>query len=160
MGTGLEGLADSDYGLFFCHGQQNGAQHRYRVLLFWENHGLKAIMEAFESKRRTRYQWRKQFRAGNHNVESLNEKARARRKRGKRLWLRSLSRRSGGLGATIPILAKRSFTPLSKVLVIRESKAVPSRKQSGESSPISPIRCAAAQSNSDPGALNRQKKDS
>ena len=73
--------------------------------------------------------------------------------------LKRLSRRSGGLGATIQISAKRSFTRLSKVSVIRESKAVPRRKPSGESSPISPIRCAAAQLNSDPkGNESREKR--
>ena len=159
-GYGIRGFGRfSDYGLRFLAMVSETAQHRYRVLLFWEKHGLKPTMEAFEIKRRTLYQWRKQLREGNHNLESLNEKSRAPRKGESGCGLKRLSRRSGGLGATIQISAKRSFTRLSKVSVIRESKAVPSRKPSGESSPISPIRCAAAQLNSDPkGNESREKR--
>jgi hypothetical protein len=62
------------------------AQYRHRVLLFWEKHGLKPTMEAFEVRRRTLYYWCSQLRAGGGDPEALNEKGRAPRKRRRRLW--------------------------------------------------------------------------
>ena len=76
----------SDYGLRFLAMVSDTAQARYRALLFWDKYGLEATMEAFKVKRRTLYHWRKQLRDRNQEIESLNEKSRAPRKRRKRLW--------------------------------------------------------------------------
>ncbi|MER3466643.1 MAG: hypothetical protein C4340_05905, partial [Armatimonadota bacterium] len=40
------------------------AQERYRILCFWEKHGLLATREAFGVSRRTLYAWRQRLRAG------------------------------------------------------------------------------------------------
>lgn len=40
------------------------AQERYRILCFWEKHGLEATQEAFGVSRRTLYAWRQRLRAG------------------------------------------------------------------------------------------------
>jgi hypothetical protein len=53
------------------------------VLRFWEKYGLEPAMEAFKVKRRTLYHWRSRLRKGAENLEALNEKSRAPRKRRK-----------------------------------------------------------------------------
>jgi hypothetical protein len=69
-----------DYGLRFLAMVSGKARYRYRVLQFWEKHGL-ADAEAFELKRRTLYHWRSQLRKAGEDLEALNEKSRAPRKK-------------------------------------------------------------------------------
>jgi hypothetical protein len=40
------------------------AEQRYRILCFWEKHGLLATQEAFGASRRTLYAWRERLRMG------------------------------------------------------------------------------------------------
>ncbi|MFK2901320.1 helix-turn-helix domain-containing protein [Dyella jejuensis] len=40
------------------------AQQRYRIVCFWEKHGLLATQEAFGVSRRTLYAWRQRLHAG------------------------------------------------------------------------------------------------
>jgi len=116
-------------------------------------------MEAFEIKRRTLYQWRKQLREGNHNLESLNEKSRAPRKRRKRLWPKEVIEEIRRLRSDYPNLGKEKLYPFIKSFCDQRKQSCPKPKPSGESSPISPIRCAAAQLNSDPkGNESREKR--
>jgi len=61
------------------------AKYKYKVLVFWEKHGLKATLDAFPVKRSTLFLWKQQFTEG-EKVESLNEKSRAPRSRRKRVW--------------------------------------------------------------------------
>ena len=91
------------------------AQYRHRVLLFWERHGVKATMEAFEINRRTLYHWRKQFRDGKEAIESLNEKSRAPRKRRKRLWPKAILDEIGRLRKAHPNLGKEKLYRFLKV---------------------------------------------
>jgi hypothetical protein len=72
-------------------------------------------MEAFEAKRRTLYQWRKQFRDGKEGIESLNEKSRAPRKRRKRLWPKAISEEIGRLRKEHPNLGKEKIYSFLKV---------------------------------------------
>ena len=61
------------------------AKYKYKVLVFWEKHGLKATLDAFPVKRSTLFLWKQQFTEG-EQVESLNEKSRAPKKKRKRNW--------------------------------------------------------------------------
>ena len=51
------------------------AHHRAKVLVFWEKHGLEATIDAFDIKRRTLYNWKKQWEEGGKKIEALNEKS-------------------------------------------------------------------------------------
>ena len=62
------------------------AKHRYRVLVFWEKYGLEAAAEAFKTKRRTLFNWKKKFNEGGRKVEALNDKSKTPRTRRKRIW--------------------------------------------------------------------------
>ena len=62
------------------------AKHKYRVLCFWDKHGLSATIEAFNVKKRTLYGWKSKFKRGGNKPEALNEKSKAPRKRRKRIW--------------------------------------------------------------------------
>ena len=62
------------------------ALERARILAFWEKRGLEATREAFQVKRRTLFNWKQQFAKGGKQLEALNEKSRAPKKKRKRLW--------------------------------------------------------------------------
>ena len=62
------------------------ALHKARVLAFWEKHGLKATLDAFEVKRRTLFNWKRQFNQGGRVNIALNEKKRTPKKKRVRIW--------------------------------------------------------------------------
>lgn len=62
------------------------AKKRYRILIFWNKHGLKATLDAFEVSERTLKNWNASLKKGGGMVEALNPKSRAPHVRRKRLW--------------------------------------------------------------------------
>ena len=62
------------------------ALEKVRILAFWEKHGLEAALEAFQIKRRTLFNWKKQFIEGGKKPEALNEKKRTPKTKRKRSW--------------------------------------------------------------------------
>lgn len=62
------------------------ALHRAKVLAFWEKHGSEATHEAFSVKRRTLFNWKKQWNEGGRKPEALNEKKTIPKTKRKRLW--------------------------------------------------------------------------
>lgn len=62
------------------------AKDRARTLTFWSNHGLDATLDAFPVKRRALFDWQRRLREGGGNLESLNDRSRAPRRRRRRLW--------------------------------------------------------------------------
>jgi len=111
-GYGIRGFGRfCDYGLRYLAMVSDKAQYRYRALLFWEKYGLAATLEAFEVKRRTLYQWRKQFNDGKEEIGCLNERSRAPRKRRKRLWPREVLQEISRLRTVHPNLGKEKLYP-------------------------------------------------
>jgi len=55
------------------------ALHKAKVLVFWEKHGLQATMDAFGTKRRTLFYWKKELKEGKGGTEALNPKTKRRR---------------------------------------------------------------------------------
>jgi transposase InsO family protein len=51
------------------------AKRKARILAFWQKHGLEATIEAFGTKRRTLYFWKRQQKDGGGSFEALNEKS-------------------------------------------------------------------------------------
>ena len=71
-------------------------------------------MEAFEIKRRTLYHWRKKLNDANCDLESLNERSRAPRKRRKRLWPKEIIEEIRRLRSERPNLGKEKLYPFVK----------------------------------------------
>jgi transposase InsO family protein len=61
------------------------AKERVRILAFWEKHGDEAAKEAFKVSRRTLFRWQKALSQTAGNLEGLNKKSTAPRKRRKRV---------------------------------------------------------------------------
>ena len=51
------------------------AKHKAKVLSFWQKHKLEATKEAFGVKERTLYNWKRQLKKGQGEIESLNDKS-------------------------------------------------------------------------------------
>lgn len=47
---------------------------KFKILVFWEKHGLEAALDAFQVKRRTLFYWKSLFNQGGRKPEALNEK--------------------------------------------------------------------------------------
>jgi len=62
------------------------AKYKAKILVFWEKHGLEAVLDAFPVKRSTLYLWKQQWEQGNKRIEALNEKSRAPQTKRKRIW--------------------------------------------------------------------------
>jgi len=95
------------------------AKRKAKVLVFWEKHGLEAMLDAFPHKRSTLYLWKQQWEKGGKKIEALNEKSRAPRTKRKRLWspevieeIKKLRREHPNLGGEKlhPLLAGFSAT--------------------------------------------------
>lgn len=90
------------------------AVKRTKILTFWEKHGLKTTMEAFEVKRRTLFAWKKRLNEKG-NIEALNDKSRAPRKRRKREWPHEVIGEIRRLRNSRPNLGKdKLYIPLRK----------------------------------------------
>ena len=85
--TGVKGfLTIYNYGLRYRYMITQKALHKARVLAFWQKYGLDATLEAFKVKRRTLFNWKKQFKTGDSKPEALNEKSKTPKTKRKRLW--------------------------------------------------------------------------
>jgi transposase InsO family protein/transposase-like protein len=62
------------------------AEHKLKIIAFWEKHGLEPTIEAFSVKKRTLYNWKKQLKEGQGKAEALNEKSRRPKSLRKRAW--------------------------------------------------------------------------
>jgi len=51
------------------------AKHKLKVIAFWQKHGLKAALDAFNVKERTLYLWKAQIKKWSGAAEALNEKS-------------------------------------------------------------------------------------
>lgn len=76
----------ADYALRWAYMITEKAKQKARVLAFWDKHGLQATMEAFDVKRRTLFEWKRQFKQGGQKAEALNEKSKAPKITRKRSW--------------------------------------------------------------------------
>src|ERR1035437_4153409 len=62
------------------------AKQRYRILIHWQKHGLESTIDAFGILRRTLFNWKRAFNAGDKKVEALNPKSRKPKTTRKRSW--------------------------------------------------------------------------
>lgn len=62
------------------------ALKKARILAFWEKHGLKATLDAFNVKKRTLYYWKQNLQEGNGKLEALNDKSTIPQTKRIRIW--------------------------------------------------------------------------
>lgn len=85
--TGIKGfLTLYNDGLRYRYMLTEKAKYKFKVLVFWEKHGLEATLDAFVVKRRALFYWKKQFEQGGKRPEALNEKKRTPKEKRKRFW--------------------------------------------------------------------------
>ena len=88
------------------------ALKKAKILVFWEKHGLDATIEAFDTKRRTLFDWKKKWIAGGKKSEALNEKSKAPKTKRKRLWDEDILSEIKRLRWEHPNLGKEKIYPL------------------------------------------------
>ena len=62
------------------------AKHKLKVIAFWQKHGLKAALDAFNVKERTLYLWKAQIKKWSGAAEALNEKSKRPKRARQREW--------------------------------------------------------------------------
>jgi transposase InsO family protein len=107
------------------------AKHKYKVLCFWDKHGLEATVEAFNVKKRTLYDWKKNLRKGGNKPEALNEKSKAPRTRRKRIWSLEILNEIKRLREKYPNLGKDKIYPELKIFCDARNLKCPKPKTIG-----------------------------
>lgn len=62
------------------------AKQKAKILIFWKKHGTEATEEAFGTKRRTLFNWKRLLKESEGKIEALNPKKRIPKNRRKRSW--------------------------------------------------------------------------
>ena len=88
------------------------ARQRFKILVFWERHGLGATLDAFPFKRRSLFNWQRKLREGGGKAEALNPGSRAPRAKRKRLWNPRIIIELKRLRVEYPNLGKEKLYPL------------------------------------------------
>src|SRR3989344_4426140 len=93
---------------------QQEAEKRLRILIFWEKHGDGAAKEAFMISRRTLYRWQEPLRREAGKLQGLDKRSTAPKKRNVRRIPAELEARLGGFRKKHPRLGKKKLAPLLK----------------------------------------------
>jgi transposase InsO family protein len=107
------------------------ALKKAKILVFWEKHGLDAAIEAFEVKRRTLFDWKKKWVAGEKKPEALNEKSRAPKRKRVRMWDEDIVAEIKRLRWEHPNLGKEKLHPLLVVSCKEKNLVCPAAKTIG-----------------------------
>lgn len=76
LSYGVKGFVSlNEYAIRWLRMVTQKAQHKYKVLAFWEKHGLQATMDAYGTKKRTLYHWKSLLKKGRGKPEVLNEQS-------------------------------------------------------------------------------------
>jgi transposase InsO family protein len=104
---GLVKIADLAYEL---DNMSQSANDKFKVLCFWDKHGLQATIDAFGITRRTLYYWRSKLKAG--GKVALNDKSRIPIVKRKRQWDVAIIDEIRYLRQSYPNLGKDKLHPL------------------------------------------------
>lgn len=107
------------------------AEERLRALVFWEKHGLEAVLDAFPVKKRTLFAWKRKLKEGGGKVESLNPGSRTPRIKRKRLWDERIISELKRLRSEYPNLGKEKIYPLLEEFCIPFKLSCPKPKTIG-----------------------------
>jgi transposase InsO family protein len=109
IGYGIKGFkAVADRALYWdmiC----KSAEERYKILGFWERHGLGATQEAFHLSRRTLFAWRAQLRRGKGQAHALTPRSTRPKQLRQRQWPAALIEEIRRLRSLHPNLGKEKL---------------------------------------------------
>jgi len=88
------------------------ALHKFKVLVFWEKHGIQAAIDAFGVKRRTLFYWKSLFEKGGRKPEALNEKKTIPKTKRRRIWPYEIRAEIKRLRQEHPNLGSEKIYPL------------------------------------------------
>jgi transposase InsO family protein len=91
---------------------QNEAERRLRILIFWEKHGMGATTEAFSVSKRTLYRWRHMLVKGEGKIVALDTHSTRPKTIRRRIYPEGLCDRIRTLRGEHPRLGKKKLTPL------------------------------------------------
>lgn len=107
------------------------AKERTRKLAFWEKHGLQAALEAFQVSRRTLFYWQQRLNEGHGQLDSLNVRSQAPRRKRKRLWDERIVAEMKRIRWEHPNLGKEKIYPLLHTYANTLNLACPKPKTIG-----------------------------
>jgi Helix-turn-helix domain len=107
------------------------AEERYKVLCFWERHGLAATQEAFGVSRRTLYAWRARLKAGGGNAHACGPRSTRPRHVRHRCWPLAVSKEIRRLGGLYPNLGKEKLHPFVRRFCQARGLVCPSARTIG-----------------------------
>lgn len=90
------------------------ALRKAKILVFWEKHGLPATLDAFPTKRRTLYLWKKKFEESGGKIESLNDQSRTPKRKRMRQWNNGILEEIKRIRWNYPNLGKEKIFPILK----------------------------------------------
>jgi transposase InsO family protein len=109
------------------------AEQRYKVLCFWEKHGLAASQEAFGVSRRTLYAWRKQLRQGGGKPHAIAPQSTRPKRLRHRRWPAAVIGEIRRLRRARPNLGKEKLRPFLQTFCQREQLPCPGTRTIGRS---------------------------
>ena len=110
---------------------ESEAEQRYRILGFWEKHGLAATLDAFQVSRRTLFNWKARFLAEGGNIAALCQKSKAPTRRRKREWPVAVVAEIRRLRQAHPNLGKEKLAILLAPLCAQHELVCPSARTIG-----------------------------
>jgi len=87
------------------------ANKRYKILKFWDKHGLEATIDAFKVSRRTLYNWKKKLKKSS-TINILANQSRTPVIKRKRIWPTIIYEQIKKLRIERPNLAKEKIYPI------------------------------------------------
>ena len=119
------------------------AEERYKILAFWERHGLSATQEAFDVSRRTLFAWQAQLRGGQGRPHSLAPRLTRPKRLRQRSWPQPLIDQIRSLRKAHPNLGKEKLHVLLKPFRHAHSLSLPlAPAPSDDSSLMRRTKCA------------------
>lgn len=111
------------------------AEQRYKVLCFWEKHGLAATQEAFGVSRRSLYAWRAQLRAGGGQPHAVAPGSTRPKQVRQRRWPLPVIEEIRRLRQAHPNLGKEKLHPFVQQFCVEQRLEYPSTRTPRERKP-------------------------
>ncbi len=100
---------------------QKEAERRVKILGFWAEHGEEAVHDAFGVSRRTLYRWKAALEETNGQLQALDPKSTAPKRRRQRAYPQALCDRIIALRVAHPHLGKKKLAVLLRDFTVSES---------------------------------------
>ena len=121
----------NDYAIRYFRMVTEQAKKKLSVLLFWEKYGIEATKEAFKVSQRTLFNWKRQWKQGGFQMESLNERPKRPLNVRKRMWPQEIKNEIKKLRNEHPNLGKEKIHVLLKSFCEERRLDLPSESTIG-----------------------------